>query len=374
MDSGEGMEERLEDELIQAVQEQRLDATVLSLLDAPSPAVSEGDQRLLSEILATCTAVTQTCVDEGNRLLGLMKAAGIDASFDAEAASAKKRCFYLIELNVPFDDALGAVRLAQGQGYMPSVPTQGAAWEVLLRFCGQTTLVKLDDLTMRLVIRWREARARGRLGRIMIPRQEDAAMLRLPAPLWPVAFAVRPLRIGFRRLGLGAAAQTQAPYVGTPADSVSPLLEFASLSGDDQLVDLGCGDGRIVIAAAEQFGCRARGYENNAHLAAMARRNASSSEASSLVAICEEDLSTADLGSATVVFVFMPASAMAPLIGRILQQVRPGTRLIAHEQEPLLKVPPPERSRLIVTPSIITVAHIWTKQPVGFEAAGSMSV
>ena len=365
---------RLENELIQAVHQLRLHDTAESLLDARSPELSEGDRLLLTNILATFREVTQTCVAEGNRLSGLMKAAGIGASFDAEAAAAKKRGFYLIELNVPYGDALGAVRFAQGQGYMPSIPVEDAAWQVLHRFCGQTTLVKSDDLTMRLVIRWREATARGRLGRIMTPRQEDAAMLRLPAPLWPVVFAARPLRIGFRRLGLGAAARTQAPFVGTPADLVSPLLEFASLGEDDQLVDLGCGDGRIVIAAAERFGCQARGYENNAHLAAMARHNASSSEASSLVTICEDDLSTADLGSVTVVFVFMPASATATLISRILRQVRPGTRIIAHEQEPMLEVPPPERSRLIVTPSIITVAHLWIKKPDGFEAAGSRSV
>ena len=188
-------------------------------------------------------------------------------------------------------------------------------------------------------------------------------MLRLPASLWPVVFAVRPARILFRRLGPGAGAHTQAPYVGTPVDSVSPLLEFASLSAHAQLVDLGCGDGRIVTAAAEQFGCQARGYENHAPLAAMARRNAGSSKASSLVTICEEDLSQADLGSVTVIFVFMPAGVMAPLISRILQQVKPGTRLIAHEQEPLTGAPQPDRSQLIVTPSIITVAHLWTKKP-----------
>jgi hypothetical protein len=357
------MEERLENELIQAIHEQRLDDAVDSFLDAGSRAGSEGDQLLLQEIMATCRAVTETCVAEGNRLMGLMKPAGIDASFDAEAAAAKKRCFYLIELNVPRSDALSAVRLAQDQGYMPSIPMNGAAWEVLRRFCSQTTLVKSDDLTMRLVIRWREAPARGRFDRIITPTPEDAAMLRLPASFWPVAFAVRPLRILFRRLGPGTGTKTQAPYVGTPDDAISPLLDFASLSENDRLVDLGCGDGRIVIAAAEQFGCQARGYENNVQLAAMARRNASSSEASALVTICEEDLSRADLGSVTVVFLFMPASAMAPLISRILQQVRPGTRLIAHEQEPLMETPQPERSQLIVTPSIITVAHLWTKKP-----------
>lgn len=357
------MEETLENQLIQAVHEQRLVDTVDSLLDAGPSAVSEQDVPFLAAILATCEDVTATCIAEGKRLCQSMKAAGVSASFDADAAAAKKRIFYLIDLEVPCDDALTAIRVAQDHGYMPSIATQGASWEVIHRFYSQTILVKSDDLTMRLVIKWREPPARGRPGRILTPTREDAAALRLPAWLWPLAFAVRPWRVLSRRLGFAAGAPTQAPFVGTPADSIPALLEFASLSEKDRLVDLGCGDGRIVIAAAEQFGCQARGYENSPRLAAMARRKASGSRASELVTICEEDIAEADLASVTVVFVFMPASVMAPLVSRVLEQVRPGTRIIGHEQEALVGGPRPDRSRLVVTPSILTVAHVWTKKP-----------
>lgn len=104
------------------------------------------------------------------------------------------------------------------------------------------------------------------------------------------------------------------------------------------------------------------GYENDPTIAMLAQRNVNESAAKNLISIYHADASGAKLQHATVIFIFLPADIVSEIIGSLLPRVMPGTRIIAHEQEALICDPPPDRSKIIVAKTILTVAHLWIKR------------
>ena len=121
-----------------------------------------------------------------------------------------------------------------------------------------------------------------------------------------------------------------AVFVPTPQDVVKPMLELAEVTAGDQVVDLGSGDGRVVITAAREYGSRAVGYELDAVLVERSRRAVQEQGLDRLARIEERDLFTADLSQADVVVVFLPASLLQRL-GPQLARLRPGARVLSHE-------------------------------------------
>ena len=81
-----------------------------------------------------------------------------------------------------------------------------------------------------------------------------------------------------------------APYIQSPQDVVDLMLEVSNIDSDDVVFDLGCGDGRIVITAAQRFGCRGVGYEYDKELAELARENAKRAGVDHLVTIYQMDI------------------------------------------------------------------------------------
>jgi SAM-dependent methyltransferase len=140
----------------------------------------------------------------------------------------------------------------------------------------------------------------------------------------------------------GAAAQPEAyvPKVGqpgkdviwepTPDASVERMLRMARTTGSDYVVDLGAGDGRIVIAAARDFGARATGVEYNAELAALARSRILKAGLARRAKIVQGDLFEFDFSSATVVAMYLLPELNLKLRDRLLS-MRPGTRVVSHE-------------------------------------------
>jgi len=108
------------------------------------------------------------------------------------------------------------------------------------------------------------------------------------------------------------------------------MFELAEVTERDLLVDLGSGDGRVVITAAREHGCRAVGYELDAVLVQRSRRAVQEQGLERLVRIEERDLFTADLSQADVVVVFLPGSLLQRL-GPQLTQLKPGARVLSHE-------------------------------------------
>jgi len=126
------------------------------------------------------------------------------------------------------------------------------------------------------------------------------------------------------------ALQVRVPYVPSPAEVVDRMLTVAAITKDDVVYDLGSGDGRIPIAAAKKYGARGVGLDINPDRITESRANAKAAGVEPLVEFREQDVMTADFSEATVVTLYLLASANAQLRPIITKQVRPGTRIVSH--------------------------------------------
>ena len=138
-------------------------------------------------------------------------------------------------------------------------------------------------------------------------------------------------------LGL-AAAHAQAnewerppPFITTPPEVVERMLEMAGTRPEDLVIDLGSGDGRIVIAAAQKFGARGLGIELDGALVVKSRENAQKTNVNDRVTFVQGDVLVADISRATVVTVYLLPALMAQLQSRFIRELAPGTRIVSHE-------------------------------------------
>jgi SAM-dependent methyltransferase len=119
-------------------------------------------------------------------------------------------------------------------------------------------------------------------------------------------------------------------YVPTPPEVVTEMLKLAGVTKDDVVYDLGSGDGRIVIAAAKEFGARGVGVEISPKLVAEARANAERAGVADRVRFVEQDLFAADLREATVVTLYLLPELNLKLRPKLLAELRPGARVVSH--------------------------------------------
>jgi len=120
------------------------------------------------------------------------------------------------------------------------------------------------------------------------------------------------------------------PYVQTSPAVVHKMLEMAHVQKDDVVVDLGCGDGRIAIAAVTQFGARGVGYDIDPDRIAEARRNAKSAGVEARTSFVQQDFFKAPIARATVVTLFMLPPVMERIEPRLRSDLAPGTRIVSH--------------------------------------------
>src|ERR1051325_7036291 len=121
----------------------------------------------------------------------------------------------------------------------------------------------------------------------------------------------------------------RAPFICTPDEVVPRMLELAGTRADDLVVDLGSGDGRIVIAAAKKFGARGLGIELDSALVEKSRENARRANVAERVSFVQGDVLATDISKATVVTVYL----LPGLINRLqprFEQLPPGTRIVSH--------------------------------------------
>jgi SAM-dependent methyltransferase len=128
------------------------------------------------------------------------------------------------------------------------------------------------------------------------------------------------------------AAQTRnlAPYVPTPADVVERMLTLAKVGPRDVVYDLGCGDGRIVIAAAQKFGARGVGVDIDANLINQAEANAKAAGVERRVKFVVQDAMTVDVSDATVVSLYLLSASNVKLRPILTRQLRRGARIVSH--------------------------------------------
>jgi SAM-dependent methyltransferase len=120
------------------------------------------------------------------------------------------------------------------------------------------------------------------------------------------------------------------PFEPTPDDVVERMVRIAGLKKTDVVYDLGCGDGRIVIAAVKQAGCRGVGIDIDGTLVKKSRENAARAGVADRTRFIEQDLFTADIREATVVMLFLWPEVNIRLRPILLNELKPGSRVVSH--------------------------------------------
>lgn len=129
---------------------------------------------------------------------------------------------------------------------------------------------------------------------------------------------------------LAAQEVEQAPFLTTPAEVTTQMLRFAGVGPSDTVVDLGSGDGRIVISAAREFGARAIGIEIDEALVSLARERAREAGVADRAVFQHGDVLLARFSAASVVTVYLLPSLIDRLQPRLLDELSPGTRIVSH--------------------------------------------
>ena len=125
--------------------------------------------------------------------------------------------------------------------------------------------------------------------------------------------------------------ESRPPFITTPPEVVERMLEMAATRPDDLVIDLGSGDGRIVIAAAQKFGARGLGIELDAALVQKSREHARAANVAERASFVQGDVLVADISRATVVTVYLLPALMGKLQSRFMAELAPGTRIVSHE-------------------------------------------
>jgi len=137
----------------------------------------------------------------------------------------------------------------------------------------------------------------------------------------------------------------RAPFITTPPEVVARMLQLAGTGAQDTVIDLGSGDGRIVIAAARDHGARGLGIELDARLVAQSRDNAQRAGVAERARFEQADALRTDLSQASVVTIYLLPFLLDQLRPRLLSQLRPGARIVTHAF--VMTGWPPDRSETV---------------------------
>jgi SAM-dependent methyltransferase len=179
-----------------------------------------------------------------------------------------------------------------------------------------------------------------------------------------------PARLSRTLAGLALASAAEAfaafaedvPFVTTPDRVTMEMLRLAGVGPGDFVIDLGSGDGRIVITAARHFGARALGVEIVPDLVRRSRENAARAGVAARAQFLQQDLFLTDLAPATAVTLYLLPEVNLQLRPRLLQ-LRPGTRIVSHDwdmgewlPERTLRLEVPEKKVGVAKSSLV---HLW---------------
>ena len=122
-----------------------------------------------------------------------------------------------------------------------------------------------------------------------------------------------------------------SPYAATPDSVVEAMLKLASVGPRDYVIDLGSGDGRLVIAAAKQHGARGLGVDIDAKLVDLAKRFAARDGVEDRAQFVVQDLFETDVRPATVVTIYLLPTIMDRVGRKLRAELNPGTRIVVHD-------------------------------------------
>ena len=119
-------------------------------------------------------------------------------------------------------------------------------------------------------------------------------------------------------------------YEPTPQPVVAEMLKLAQVGANDVVYDLGCGDGRIVIAAVKQFGARGVCVDIDPQRISESRANAQRAGVAERILFLNQDLFETEIGDATVVTLFLWPSVNLKLQPKLLRELKPGARVVSY--------------------------------------------
>ena len=138
-------------------------------------------------------------------------------------------------------------------------------------------------------------------------------------------------------LGLSTAAgaadieRTGGPYVPTPQAVVDAMLDFGKVGPKDFVIDLGSGDGRIVLTAAQRFKARGIGFDIDPELVGQSNAEAQKRGLADRVSFVQQDVLQAKIDQATIVTLYLLPGMMQNLQNKFMRELKPGTRIVSHD-------------------------------------------
>ncbi len=342
--------------LIAALQRQALAETAQAIL---AEGVEGVEAAMLRRAIACCAAISEHMRIERSEIVEHLRSAGVSAQPVPGHEDSGALQFHRISVGVPRDHLARAVHAAGETGFQPAFPLGPGRCNALARTATELTLVRFDSETVRLTLRL-NGQPPTRLPAALRPRLADLGAADLPASLAAAYPLLRLVRILRERLTGRRSPLADTDFIGTPVELIEPLLDLLSPTPQDVLVDIGCGDGRVVAQAAERYGCRAIGIESNPAIAETARRRlVERGLPPARAEIRTGSAETADLSGATVLFVFLPGHLQAQLLPRIIAGSTRDVRILGHEQTAPHVDATPEQTRLVVGKGAVTAARIW---------------
>ena len=157
--------------------------------------------------------------------------------------------------------------------------------------------------------------------------------------------------------------QKLAPYVPTPDDVVDRMLTLARTTARDTVYDLGCGDGRIPIAAARKYGARGVGLDIDAQLVEQAKSNARAAGVEALVEFRVQNVLEADVSAATVVTLYLLSSSNERLRPMLQKQLKPGARIVSHAFSMGREWPADEIDQFVSARGDEVTLYLWRVKP-----------
>jgi hypothetical protein len=197
------------------------------------------------------------------------------------------------------------------------------------------------------------------------PTESDRQKIRLPGFFSPLYTVVRLFRLmGEYGLGLDRRAKPELfIHEAPPPEMADEILRFANVSPGDVLYDLGCGDGRMVVTAAEKYGIRAVGVDINPKRISEARACARRHGVEGRVQFIHGDARIVDFSEATVVTLFLGADSNQRLVDRLRTQLHSGARIVSRNFE-MNGWAPERREESVLSNGAPTILYLWTvKKP-----------